>query len=73
MVDNFENIIRKAVAEKVSQMANEEIDRACAAFRGSLLDRKREIVNKMIDGFRFVVKQDGINSITVQIIINEVI
>ena len=73
MTDNFENVFQKAVAEKVSQMADEEIDKACAAFRGRLLDRKREIVNKMIDGFRFVVKQDGMNSITVQIIINEVI
>lgn len=67
MIDNFENIIRKAVTEKVSQMADEEIDKACAAFRGKMLAKKPEIVNKIIDGFRFVVKQDGIDGITVQI------
>lgn len=67
MTDNFENIIRKAVTEKVSQMADEEIDKACAAFRGKMLAKKPEIVNKIIDGFRFVVKQDGIDGITVQI------
>lgn len=67
MVDNFENVIRKAVAEKVSQMADEEIDKACAAFRGKMLAKKPEIVNKIIDGFRFVVKQDGIDGITLQI------
>jgi hypothetical protein len=67
MADNFENIIRKAVTEKVSQMADEEIDKACAAFRGKMLAKKPEIVNKIIDSFRFVVKQDGIDGITVQI------
>lgn len=67
MADNFENIIRKAVTEKVSQMADEEIDNACAVFREKMLTKKPEIVNKIIDGFRFVVKQDGIDGITVQI------
>lgn len=67
MADTFENMIRTAVAENVSKMADEEIDKACAAFRGKMLVKKPEIVNNIIDGFRFVVKQDGIDGITVQI------
>lgn len=67
MADTFENMIRKVVAENVSKMADEEIDKACAAFRGKMLAKKPEIVKNIIDGFRFVVKQDGIDGITVQI------
>ena len=70
MDDTFENMIRKVVAENVSKMADEEIDKACAAFRGKMLAKKPEIVNKIMDGLRFVVRQDGlIDGITIQIIV----
>ena len=67
MVDNFENIIRNAVTVKVAKMADEEIDKVCAAFRGKLLDMKPELVKRIINGMDFVTKMDGMDGYTVQI------
>lgn len=67
MQDRFSDTIQKCVANLVSDMTDKEIDNACEDFRKKMLSKKPEIVNKIIDGFRFVVKQDGIDGITVQI------
>ena len=69
MVDNFEKIIRKAVTQYVSVMADEEIDKACAEFRGKMLAMKPDLVRRIINGMDVVTRFDGMDGYTVQIIL----